>query len=280
MSVCLAATALLAACRREAEKPAPALQADRDLAKTMPKAADSPAEKVLPSEAKELSPKALAEELGPPLVESADDLKRLAPNQPLWVDRKRNQVVMVGAVCKQVGPLELFACVANSKEYESVVAVDVTPLAVQAGLLALGAEPGNPAQFAPEYVAPRGPVVEVIVIWKDRQGRRQRDRAQSWVRRSGSQEAMDQPWVFTGSRFFRPEESGKEIYAANLTGDLICVSNFADSVLDVPVPSTQEDSALLYEAFTERIPPRGTPVTILLQPKLERAAREKPKGTF
>jgi len=56
---------------------------------------------------------------------------------------------------------------------------------------------------------------------------------------------------------------------ADVSGDLICVSNFPDSVLDLPIQSTDSDASLLFEAFTEHIPSRGTPVTLVLAPKKE-----------
>ena len=76
-------------------------------------------------------------------------------------------------------------------------------------------------------------------------------------------------WVFAGGAFWRAEDSDKEIFIPNTTGNLICVANFEDAVLDVPTRSTTTDVALLFEAFAERIPERGTPVTLILKPQLE-----------
>jgi len=50
------------------------------------------------------------------------------------------------------------------------------------------------------------------------------------------------------------------------SGDLICVSNFPTATLDVPVKSSQANEELLYEPFTERIPPRDTKVRLVLRP--------------
>jgi len=40
-------------------------------------------------------------------------------------------------------------------------------------------------------------------------------------------------------------------------------------MLDLPIESSQANNSLMFRAYTERIPPRGTPVTVLLKPKLE-----------
>jgi hypothetical protein len=81
---------------------------------------------------------------------------------------------------------------------------------------------------------------------------------------------MSHPWVFGGSRILKDKETGETAYYADLTGELICVSNFAAAMLDVPMESTSSDADLLFETFTERIPPRGTPITLILTPKAKR----------
>jgi len=42
------------------------------------------------------------------------------------------------------------------------------------------------------------------------------------------------------------------------------VSNFPTATLDLPIESSQSNEALLFEVFEERVPPRGTPVEMLL----------------
>jgi hypothetical protein len=65
------------------------------------------------------------------------------------------------------------------------------------------------------------------------------------------------------------------VYQADREGDLICVSNFPAAVLDLPIESTSENTELLFEAFTERIPPVGTAVTVILKPKKKAQAHDK-----
>jgi uncharacterized repeat protein (TIGR01451 family) len=215
-------------------------------------------------------------DLGPPLVDNAKELTRLHPEFPIWVDRKNKRVVVLGAVCSRECPLELFACLWTSKDYESVVSVPGRASFVHAGLLAVGAESGSPVQFRPKYVPARGPEIEVTVVWNDQQGKRQTARAQDWVREVKTKKAMTQPWVFGGSGIRKDPETGEKAYYADLTGELICVSNFASAMLDLPIESTSSDAELMFETFTERIPPRGTPVTLILTPKLKKPAEGEP----
>jgi len=219
-------------------------------------------------------------ELGPPLVDQPENLKRLHPQYPVWIDRRQNRVVVMGGVCLRQGPLELFACIRGSKEHESILTVPTKAAFVHAALLAVGAEPGAPAQFEPKYVPASGTEIEVTLAWKDAKGERKTARAQEWIRDVKTRQAMEHPWVFAGSGFFTNPVTKQIAYRADLAGDLICVSNFPDAMLDLPIPSSSANAELLFEAFTERIPPVGTPVTVILtpKPKAKKAAEPEPKS--
>lgn len=205
--------------------------------------------------------------LGPPLVENPDRLQRLHPEFPIWLDAEGKAVVMIGRVCQRQAPLELFACLKNSKEHESVLSINTRAYIVHAGLLALGLEPGRPVQFYPEYRPAEGPEIEITLAWRDADGQVRTALAQQWVRNVQTREPLAYPWIFTGSQLLKDEETGKQYYYADSTGELICVSNFPSAVLDLPIRSTDSNEALLFEAFTENIPPLGTPVTVILRPK-------------
>jgi hypothetical protein len=214
-------------------------------------------------------------DLGPPLVDDPQDLKRLHEKFPVWIDRKQNRVVLIGVVCQRQVPLELFACLRGSKEHESVLSVPTKASFVHAALLAVGAEPGSPVQFRPKYLPARGSQIEITCVWKDAQGNRQSARAQDWVRGTKSGKAMTYPWVFGGSRFIKNPFTDRMNYQADSDGDFICVSNFPGAMLDLPIESTSSDADLMFEAFTEHIPPRGTPVTLILKPQPGQPAAQK-----
>lgn len=74
---------------------------------------------------------------------------------------------------------------------------------------------------------------------------------------------MQWDWVFAGSKFVKDPDTGKEFYLGD-SGDLICVANFMTSTLDVAVKSNADNTGLVFDAFTERIPKRQTPVRLVL----------------
>ena len=193
------------------------------------------------------------------------DLRRLSPTDEVWLDTKNKRVIVAGEIVLREGPLELFACLKGTKEHEAIVACATKAHVVHAGLLLLGLEPGHPVAFRPEYRAAEGPVVEVNVHWKEN-GVAKQARAQDWIRDIKSQKAFDQPWVFGGSGFWEDPSTKEQHYMAE-DGDFICVSNFPSAMLDVPIESSQSNEALAYECFTDRIPPKGTKVTLTLRLK-------------
>jgi hypothetical protein len=219
--------------------------------------------------------------LPPPDEAKFPNLQALSPEHDVWIDGKNNRVVMRGGVCLREGQVELFACIhqwvederaeggrsrRGTKEYESLVTVNTTASLVHTALLAVGAEEGTPVQFAPEYKPATGTVIDVALHWTDESGEPREAPAQQWLRNTKTQEAMSHPWVFAGSDFIEDPNTGERRYLGE-EGNLICVSNFADAVLDVPVPSSAANDALLFEAFTENMPPLGTPLTIVLTPR-------------
>lgn len=205
-----------------------------------------------------------SDELGPPLVDHPENLKRLHRTQPVWIDPKEKAVVIQGRTCRASYPLE-FLVTMPGREYEAVIVSTVPPSVVHAGLMALGAKPGNPVQFVPEFRPPSGTEIEIEVRWKDSKGKVQKAPARDWVRDIKTRKALDTNWVFSGSRF--AEDDGRQVYQADF-GDFISVANVPIATLDLPIRSQSDLNARQFEGFVERIPPAGTPVTLVLRPRL------------
>jgi hypothetical protein len=199
-------------------------------------------------------------------------LKRLSKTEEVWVDKDRKEVVVGAKVVLDDGPIEVFACLENTKEHEAVIAARSTARLVHAALLAVGLDPGRPVSFDPEYRPARGPVVRVMLRWRDAAGQPQEVRAQEWIRNAQTGKPLDSDWVFAGSVFWKDPQGGDEYYQAD-GGDFICVSNVPTATLDLPIQSSQSNEALLFEVFKGRVPPKGTVVDIVLS-----AAPGKPAG--
>lgn len=193
---------------------------------------------------------------------------RLGKTHDVWMSAERKMVIADGRICLRQGPLEMFACPSQSKEHESVVAVNSDAMTVHAALLAVGAKTGNPVQFAPKFVPAAGTRVDIMVLWTDKEGKRHQVPAQTFIRNTRTKKALESSWVFAGSGFFVDEETKKRYYQAD-GGDLVCVSNFPTATLDLPVESSTANADLSFEALTENIPPVGTRVRLVFIPRFE-----------
>jgi len=196
----------------------------------------------------------------------SNELVRLSKINDVWFDNKRKAVVVDGQVCLREGQLEMFACPKGTKEHESIVSLNCTAEEVHAGLLAAGAKPGKPVSFDPDYKSATGQIIDVYVVWKGEEGGKHQVRAQEWIKDVKKEKEMTYDWVFAGSGFWKDEETGKEHYKAN-GGDLVCVSNFPTAMLDLPIHSTDANDELMFVAYKEHIPPRGTKVRVVFIPR-------------
>lgn len=267
----------------------------------------------------------------------ADEPQPLNPEGTVLLDLKHKRLLLKTRVALREGLLEMFLCKAHTKEHESVLSVDSEAYVIHAGLLALGAKPGTPVRYNPEFQPPTGQKIDVFVSWQDPEGRTQRAKAQTWIRHvtrryydhalaalpvgmelpKGSElrydpkrkeliwfgpmtetqrdellglsadadyrrairsffdqsqsRQLDAEWIFAGSGFFT-QKDGRKWYQAE-GGNVICVANFSDAMLDLSIASSPENAELLFEPFTERIPESGTEVTVELAPVLEPAAK-------
>jgi hypothetical protein len=180
---------------------------------------------------------------------------------------------MDGQICLTEGQLEMFACPKGSKEHESVVAVNVRPQFVHAALLRVGAKPGSTVKFDPKYAPATGQVIDIWVLWKDAHGENKKVRAQELIKQVSTGKPMPYNFVFAGSGFWTDEEDGKEYYHAD-GGDFICVSNFPTAMLDLPIESSKDNEHLQFVANTEKIPPKGTKVRLVLIPRIDEASKQ------
>jgi len=220
-----------------------------------------------------------------PYFENSAELVRLHPDKPVWIDKNRENIVLQGWICQTKVMLEFFLCQGSggirtfpyddetgkpakmlmfngTKCHESVACTEVPGHVIHAALLALGAEPGQPVQFQPDFKAPTGEEIEVTIRWKKEDGSIAEYRAQELILDTEGKK-MSVPWVFAGSLFYEDGE-GEKRYAADMEGEFIAVSNFPSVILDVPAASTNVNSALTYVANEKILPERGAPITIIL----------------
>jgi hypothetical protein len=213
----------------------------------------------------------------PQAPEPKANRKELAKNIFLEVQGETRRVIVKSSVCLREGQLEGLLCRKMTKEHEYILAADIDATLLHAALLAAGGKVGHPVQYEPKYAPATGSVIKITLQYQ-KDGKLVRVPAQQWLR-SGKDgnKVLDQDWVFGGSIFVEPEEKGQpKIYLAN-QGDVVCVCNMEDAMLDLPVRSPTKLEDRIFTAFTDRIPPMDTAVEVIFEPVPEKkpAPREK-----
>lgn len=215
-------------------------------------------------------------EKAPPIP---DSYKALNKGKTIYFEKAADgtrRVHLMTEVVLREGPLEVLVCKLNTKEHESILHVDVDAREIHFALLAAGATPGHPVQFVNpktmelEFKPPTGTKVKVSLTYREN-GKVKTVPAAEWVkdRKSGKQLGYD--WVFAGSRFFKDPDrpDAPDYYMAN-NGEIVSLSNFPDSMLDLPIKSSKDVADLQFEADTPKIPPTRTPVLVTLEPVVEK----------
>lgn len=212
-----------------------------------------------------------------PKLNPQNTLTALNPEKTLFaeigvVDGKK-KVIRVGLVCEvclREGPLEVFLCKKGTKEHEGIVRVDADAQFIHAALEAAGAKPGKPTQFVnptteqPEYKPATGDKIKVLVHYRHR-GQTRTHPAQEWIWDRNKKMVLPYDWVFAGSVTIVDPDTGRKFYGAN-SGDIISISNFPYSLLEIPAEISKDDANLTYEARTAQIPPLWSKVWVILQP--------------
>lgn len=206
-----------------------------------------------------------------PEAKKAPEVKKVpaGKNVTLLIQGDKRSVQIDSTVCLREGPLEQLLTRRGTKEHEAILTADIDARDVHKALLLTGVEPGSPVVYQPKFKPPTGPTVKVFVRWEEK-GKLRTEPAQTWVQNAMTKKALDSDWVFAGSRFVKNFDEGKpDFYLAN-DGDVICVANFESALLDLPFNSSKADAERSFVAFTERIPPRDTKVSLILEPVLKK----------
>ena len=217
------------------------------------------------------------DEPAPPVDSFKPDPGWKSLGKDVLFDPREKRLVVRARVALQDGSLEHLLCKKGTKEHESVLSTEAPARLIHAGLLLTGANPGHPVKFEPKFEPPQGDPIAIEVEW-EQAGKWKKSDARDWVMDQKSKKSLDQDWVFAGSEFFEDPRTKTPIYAAD-DGDLITVANFPASILDLPYRSSASDADRGYVSHAERVPVRGTPVTMYFRPRAapsEKKAKPEP----
>lgn len=176
------------------------------------------------------------------------------------------------AFANKIVYLEVIACRPDSREHEALVVTPVLPSHLHAALLLAGASSGKPGSWrfdGKDLVAdpPTGDRVFVSLRWKNVAGEPVERSVADLVRstRGVSLGSTPDGFVFAGSGFLK--QQGGEKYAADVSGTLIGLCTFGDEPIawSRVISPEAEIEEPQWAADGTRLPPPGTPVTIVIR---------------
>ena len=199
-------------------------------------------------------------------------------------------VDVAATVALRDGLLELVACMKDTKEHESIVAVEAKPSHIHAALLLLGAEPGNPAvrKIVGEGedsrfidLPPRGGMIDVYLVIDTPDGKKQHpisdfiEMARDHYDYAGNPiEHDDEPdpfpghaFMFTGSVLVERGEDQPRQYIADYSGNVITLVTFGDEMMSKPGFHDDANHALMWQVKNDKLPALDAPVTLRLKPQ-------------
>lgn len=206
----------------------------------------------------------------------------------LTANLDENFVDVDATVCLDQGYLELIACTKQTKEHESLVAVEASPRHIHAALLLIGAVNGHPAmrkQIGDEenprwvHLPPRGEKIKVSLVIPDARGNEnafpisdfvmhidEDDMAMRQVHVFDDAEPVQFPseFLFAGSHLVDQEE-GESQYIADVSGHVITIATFGDELLCLPGHHSAANGELVWQVNPDMLPKVGTKVKLRLE---------------
>jgi hypothetical protein len=213
----------------------------------------------------------------PPKAPADTKRTQIADNIALEVQGEQRRVVVSAAVVLREGQLEGLLCRKNTKEHEYILAADVDARKIHAALLVAGAKPGSPVTFQPKFAPACGTPIKIRLQYT-KDGKTVTVPAQQWIRDVKTKKDLDSDWVFAGSRLLPdPDDTTKPPYYLANQGDVICLCNMDDAMLDLPIPSPKALADRNYEANVDRIPPLETKVDVIFEVVPDKSDKDKDK---
>lgn len=228
-----------------------------------------------------------------PVVEQADGQEGSSPEsvlaaQGVLLDRAHGLIELAATICQDEEPLEYLIIKPNGKDHESLFRLDerVSAAGLNTAMLLLGVEQGrngklvakDPLPSREEYEAgtslynvehATGDGFYIYAGWEQQflDGHREQwfYRAEDLVINSRRIDTYKRgKFVYLGSRFIKPHQDSKELFAAEADGNLVSLVYFnpANHLLTGADPEANDQ--YVWYPNTWLLPAIGTPVTLWL----------------
>jgi hypothetical protein len=196
------------------------------------------------------------------------------------MDQKTREIRVPTKVNMTEGLVEYLLCMQQGKIHEALLITEISPIHLSLAftllryptskeLFSLIDETGHMTGIYPEVpLAVRaGARIAIEVEWDDN-GTTRRNPVNEWIQHNIKSTAMMAgPWLYTGSDFY----DGK--FVPEMTGDVAAIMVVPGAMINYP-GSDNDDN--VWFGFPKRVPPKGTPVTLIITPYYKSPTLPKP----
>ena len=176
----------------------------------------------------------------------------------LRLNKNERTVSFAASVNARIQTVEYAVVHQTGKTHESIFRTEARPLDLQVALLLLGLKGAMTNAFGVDGKGvPVGEKMWIEVGWTN-QGARVRCPMEDLVFNRESKTAMARgEWIYNGSNF------SEGSFTAQRDGSIVSLHSDPDALVNNSRPGRENDD--LYEPFTTKLPPVGTPVEIIFQ---------------
>ncbi len=203
-----------------------------------------------------------------PAVEKIDDSRYRIGD--LIFDQKTREIRFPTKVNMSQGLLEYLVVLSKGKVHEALLVTEISPTHLNLAfkllrypasreLFSISDENGRPTGKYPHVSADTkaGARIVIDVEWMD-DGKTRRIPVNEWIQHIVSQRAMKPgPWLYSGSDF----NEGK--FIAEMTGDHASIMVDSGAIINY---AGSDNGDNVWFGFPKRVPPEGTPVTVIIAP--------------
>ncbi|MBI4835316.1 MAG: hypothetical protein HY811_10950 [Planctomycetes bacterium] len=207
---------------------------------------------------------------------------RLDSGEVVYMNEKK--IELEATISNYNMPLELLACSAGGKDYESLVVLKCKPRNIQTALMMFGLKEGEKPKKQGEIMKPTGDPVVVIVEWENK-GKKFSYRAEDLIIDIRTEKPWPRVgWVYTGSTFEDEidydtgKPTGRQIYLAEATKTIIATYHDPAAIIDNPTESGGYGTGTFYQPNKPLLPEIGTAVKVIIRVPTEKEIEEIKKA--